>query len=266
MLIAISFGLLAAYGIFSFLRQQRLESERFRSSLQDIVVAAKEIPPGVTITTDMIKTTSYLKASIPPGAFSSPQQVTGKIAKTTLAAGEPMLPSRLGDKAGLTVLLTPGYRAIAVRVNEIIGVSGFITPNDRVDVIALVTPPSAANEPAKQISKIVLQNKRVLSVAQTVNEPKDGKPQIASSITLELTPEEAEKLSLASIEGQIVLALRAAQDERIVRTEGSTTRDLLNLAAPPPPPVPIAAPPPPVPMARYRVELYAGSKRSEFEF
>ena len=266
MLIAISFGLLAAYGIFSFLRQQRLDSERFRSSLQDIVVATKEIPSGAAITTDMVKTTSYLKASVPPGAFSSLQQVTGKIAKTSIASGEPMLPSRLADKAGLTVLLSPGHRAIAVRVNEIIGVSGFIVPNDRVDVIALVASPSATNEPAKQISKIVLQNKRVLSVAQTVNEPKDGKPQVASSITLELTPEEAEKLSLASIEGQIVLALRAAEDENIVDTPGSTTRDLLNLAAPPPP-VPIAAPPPPAaPPARYRVELYAGSKRSEFEF
>jgi len=265
MLIAISFGLLAAYGIFSFLRQQRLESERFRSSLQNVVVTTKDVPSGTTITSDMVKTTSYLKSSIPPGAFSSLQQVTGKIAKTTLTAGEPILPSRLGDKAGLTVLLTPGHRAIAVRVNEIIGVSGFIVPNDRVDVIALVAPPSATNEAAKQISKIVLQNKRVLSVAQTVNEPKDGKPQVASSITLELTPEEAEKLSLASIEGQIVLALRSAQDENIVLTKGSTTRDLLNLAAPPPPPVPIVAPPPPPP-ARYRVELYTGSKRSEFEF
>ena len=266
MLIAISFGLLAAYGIFSFLRQQRLESERFRSSLQNVVVTTKDVPSGTTITSDMVKTTSYLKSSIPPGAFSSLQQVTGKIAKSTLTTGEPILPSRLGDKAGLTVLLTPGHRAIAVRVNEIIGVSGFIVPNDRVDVIALVAPPSAANEGAKQISKIVLQNKRVLSVAQTVNEPKDGKPQVASSITLELTPEEAEKLSLASIEGQIVLALRSAQDENIVLTKGSTTSDLLNLAAPPPPPVPIVAPPSPPPPARYRVELYTGSKRSEFEF
>lgn len=271
MLIAISFGLLAAYGIFSFLRQQRLDSERFRSSLQEIIVAAKEIPSGATLTSDMVKSTSYLRASVPPGAFSSLQQVTGKVAKTTLTVGEPILPSRIGDKAGLTVLLTPGYRAIAVRVNEIIGVSGFIAPNDRVDVIALATPPSAANEPAKQISKIVLQNKRVLSVAQTVNEPKDGKPQIASSITLELTPEEAEKLSLASIEGQIVLALRSSQDDNIVRTEGSTTRDLLGLAAPPPrEPEKIIAPPPPPPLPsppmRYRVELYTGSRRSEFEF
>src|SRR5215203_830250 len=98
MLIAISFGLLASYGIFSFLRQQRLDSERFRSSLQNIVVVSKEIPAGATITTEMVKTTSYLKASIPPGAFSSLQQVTGKIAKTTLAVGEPVLPSRIGDK------------------------------------------------------------------------------------------------------------------------------------------------------------------------
>ncbi|MGE0821057.1 MAG: Flp pilus assembly protein CpaB [Candidatus Binatia bacterium] len=266
--VALSFGLIAAYGIFNFLRQQREQAEEFRRSTQNVVIAAKEIPAGAAITADMLKMSLHLKTSIPPGAFSSPGEVTGKIAKTTIVAGEPILPARLGDKGGLTVLLTPGYRAMAVRVNEIIGVSGFIAPNDRVDVIALVTPPAIANEDAKQISKIVLQNKRVLSVAQTVEERKEGKPQVASSITLELTPEEAEKLSLASLEGQIVLALRASQDEGIVRTEGSTTRDLLNIAAPPPP-APIQAeapPPPPAAAVRYRVEVYTGGRRSEYEF
>jgi len=267
-IVALFFGMLAAYGIFNYLRQQRLASEEFRKSTQDVIVAAKEIPSGTTIAPEMLKTTSYLKASIPPGAFSSPQEVTGKVTKTTITVGEPILNSRLGEKGGLTVLLNPGSRAIAVRVNEIIGVSGFIAPNDHVDVIALVERPATGNTTATRISKIVLQNKRVLSVAQTVEDRKDGQPQVASSITLELTPEEAEKLSLASLEGQIVLALRANQDKTVVRTGGSTTRDLLEIAEPPPPPPP--APPPqhveaPQP-TRYRVELYSGTARSELEF
>lgn len=268
-IVALFFGMLAAYGIFNYLRQQRLATEEFRKSTQDVIVASREIPSGTTITTDMIKPTSYLKASIPPGSFSTPQQISGKVTKSTLTVGEPILASRLGDKAGLTVLLTPGSRAIAVRVNEIIGVSGFIAPNDHVDVIALVDRPETGNTTAARISKIVLQNKRVLSVAQTVEERKDGQPQVASSITLELTPEEAEKLSLASLEGQIVLTLRAAQDDAFVRTEGSTTRDLLNIAAPPPPAPPPAPAPQriePLPPSRYRVELYSGAARSELEF
>jgi pilus assembly protein CpaB len=150
---------------------------------------------------------------------------------------------------------------MAIKVNEIIGVSGFIAPNDRVDVIAKVAAPGSDGA-EKQISKIVLQNKRVLSVAQTVEERKDGKPQVASSITLELTPEEAEKMTIASLEGQIVLALRSQQDENIVQTQGSTTRDLLSIAAPPP-----EAPAPAAPIQyRYRVEVYSGSKKSELEF
>ena len=230
-LVAVSFGLIAAYGVYNFLRQQRLAMEAFRHSTQDVVVAAKEIPAGTTITSDMVKLSSYLKTSVPPGSFSSPEQVNGRVVSTSVVVGEPLLASRMGEKAGLTVLLTPGHRAMAVKVNEIIGVSGFIAPNDKVDVIANVERPGANGQDA-QISKIVLQNKRVLSVAQTMEQNKDGKPQIASSITLELTPEDAEKLSLASMEGKILLALRSTQDEHIVQTKGSTTRDLLALAAP----------------------------------
>lgn len=266
-IIALFFGLIAAYGISNFLRQQRLAAEEFRKSTQDILVAAKEIPPGTPITNEMVKPTLYLKTSIPPGAFSSSQQVIGKISRVKIAVNEPLLDTRLGDKAGLTVLLTPGHRAIAVRVNEVVGVSGFIAPNDRVDVIAHVTYPATDGSPARQISKIVLQNKRVLSVAQNT-ERRSGEAQVASTITLELTPEEAEKLAVASLEGQIVLALRATQDNDEVHTRGSTTRDLLNIAPPPPPPTPVKVTPPPLPSPseKYRVAVYAGSKRSDVEF
>jgi pilus assembly protein CpaB len=125
--------------------------------------------------------------------------------------------------------LEAGKRAMALRVDEIIGVSGFIVPDDRVDVIVTTTPPGSKNQDDK-ISKIVLQNKRVLSVAQSV-EQKDGKPQVARSITVEVTPEESEKLSLATQDGQLVLALRSIGDDVDAKTAGSNKRDLLAVAA-----------------------------------
>ncbi len=259
-LLAISFGLLAAYGISNFLRQQQESAEQFRNSTQAVVVATKEIPAGTVVAEDMVQLSPYLKTSLPSGFSSSFDKVKGKVAKIDISIGEPVLETRLGDKAGLTVLLSPGQRAMAVQVNEVIGVSGFIAPNDRVDVIANLTPPGSEEGKAVQVSKIVLQNKRVLSVAQTSEERKDGKPQVASSITLELTPEEVEKLSVASREGQIILALRGQADDAIVPTRGSTAHDLLNIVAPQ------KKGAPPVTSAKYRVSVYMGDKKSEVEF
>ena len=197
LVIAVFFGFIAAYGIYNYLGQRDKDLESARAANQDILVAAQDILPGTTITDEiikkgMIKPVPWPKASIPAGAFSSPQQIVGKVNRVKILANEPLLESRLaGEGAGLTVRLEAGKRALAVRVDEIIGVSGFIVPDDRVDII-LTTTPLGAQQDAK-VSKIVLQNKRVLSVAQST-EQKDGKPQLARSITLELSPEEAEKL------------------------------------------------------------------------
>ncbi len=231
-------------------------------------MAAQDIPPGTTINEDvikkgMIKTTPWPKTSVPAGAFSSPQQIVGKVNRVKILANEPILESRLaGEGAGLTVRLEAGKRALAVGVNELIGVSGFIVPDDRVDII-LTTTPLGGNQESK-ISKIVLQNKRVLSVAQST-EQKDGKPQLARSITLELTPEEVEKLTLASSEGQIAMALRGLGDDAETRTIGSNKRDLLALASTAPKPGsggPVTQPPP----DKYRVEVIHGSTRNVVEF
>ena len=273
---AIFFGLIAAYGVYSFLRQQREATEALKSATQNVVVAAKEIPAGTNVTEKIIKEglvkeTSWPKASVPPGSFYSTNQVVGKTVKTKVVAGEPILESKLvGEGGGLASRLAAGYRAVAVKVDEVIGVSGFIAPDDRVDVIATLTPPGRGSQDEK-LSKIVLQNRRVLSVAQSV-EQKEGKPQVVRSITLEVTPEEAEKLSLAVFEGHVILALRAIGDEAAKITRGSTKRDLLALAAPsvprrkaerPPaaPPVSTEAPP-----QKYRVEVYRGSQKSVVEF
>ena len=235
LVVAVFFGLIAAYGIYNFLRQQRQAAEALRTETQNIVLANKDIPAGTTISDDfikkgMLKSGPWPKASVPAGAFSSPEQLVGKVNRVKILANEPILESRLaGEGAGLTVRLESGKRAMAVRVDEIIGVSGFIVPDDRVDVIVTATPPGADKQDDR-ISKIVLQNKRVLSVAQST-EQKDGKAQLARSITLEVTPDEAEKLSLASQEGSIVLALRGLGDDSEAKTLGSNKRDLLSVAS-----------------------------------
>jgi len=267
LVVAVFFGLIAAYGIYNFLSQQQKQADSLRAANQDIVVAARDIPPGTTFNDEafkggLVKTTPWPKSSIPAGAFSSPQQVVGKVNRVKILANEPILESRLaGEGAGLTVRLEAGKRALALRVDEIVGVSGFIVPDDRVDVI-LTTSPLGATQDSK-ISKIVLQNKRVLSVAQST-EQKDGKPQLARSITLEVTPEEAEKLSLASQEGQIVLALRGLGDDAQLTTIGSNKRDLLSIAAAPRKTSGgVVVPPPP---DKYRVEVIRGSTRNVVEF
>jgi pilus assembly protein CpaB len=265
LVVAVFFGLIAAYGIYNFLSQKQKETDSLKASNQDIVVAAQDIPPGTILNDEalkkgMIKTTPWPRSSIPTGAFSSPQQVIGKVNRVKILANEPILESRLaGEGAGLTVRLEAGKRALALRVDEIVGVSGFIVPDDRVDVILTTTPAGTAQD--AKISKIVLQNKRVLSVAQST-EQKDGKPQLARSITLEVTPEEAEKLSLASSEGQIVLALRGLGDDAQLSTIGSNKRDLLSLAAPRKTAAGIVQPPP----DKYRVEVIMGSNRNVVEF
>ena len=268
LVVAVFFGLIAAYGIYNFLRQQRQAAEALRQQTQSVVVAANEIPAGTAMNDEMIKkgmvkAVQYPKTSVPPGSFSSPEQLLGKTNRTKIMANEPILESRLaGEGAGLTTRLEAGKRAMAVRVDEIIGVSGFIVPDDRVDVIVTTTPPGNKNQDDK-ISKIVLQNKRVLSVAQSV-EQKDGKPQVARSITVEVSPEESEKLSLATQEGQIVLALRGIGDDVDAKTDGSNKRDLLAVAAPVRKggsrSVAIQAP------DKYRVEVLHGSDRKVVEF
>jgi pilus assembly protein CpaB len=267
LIVAVFFGLIAAYGIYNFLRQQRQAAEELKTATSEIVIAGKDIAAGTAMTEKLIsdgtvKVASWPKASVPVGAFTSTGQVVGKINKAKIVAGEPILESRLaGDGTGLTVRLEAGKRAMAVRVDEIIGVSGFLMPDDRVDVI-VTTAPAGANGQNDKLSKIVLQNKRVLSVAQSV-EQKDDKPQLAHSITLEVTPEEAEKLSLASQEGQIILTLRGLGDDAVAQTRGSSKNDLLSTVAPAKGPLArrVAAPP-----EKYRVEVIHGSERKTLDF
>src|ERR1051325_974902 len=272
LVVAVFFGLIAAYGIYNFLRQQKDVAESLRTATQNVVVATKDIPAGTMINDELvkkgaIKAVPWPKTSVPGGSFTTPEQVVGKTNRLKILANEPILESRLaGEGAGLTTRLERGKRAMAVKVDEIIGVSGFIVPDDRVDVIVTTVPPGSNNQENK-ISKIVLQNKRVLSVAQNV-EQKEGKPQVARSITLEVSPEESEKLSLASQEGQVVLALRGTGDDSEAKTIGSNKRDLIAAVAATPRPrvAGSSASPRATPPDKYKVEVIQGNNRKVVEF
>ncbi len=258
---ALFFGFIAAYGIHNFLRQQREAAKALQIATQDVVVATQEIKPGTTLSREMVKVVSWPKASVPPGSFSASRHTIRKVVMVKTLAGEPVTKSKLvGGGAGLTVRLTPGYRAMAVKVDEIVGVSGFIAPNDHVDVITTVERNGKSGQNQK-ISKIVLQNKRVLSVAQKIEREKD-EPKVVRSITLEVTPAEGEKLSLASLQGKVILALRAIGDHNVVRTRGSTMRDLLGLARARRKPTSNGI----TPRQKYKVEVYMGNQKTVQEF
>jgi pilus assembly protein CpaB len=254
---AVIFGFIAAAASYNYLRQQNAAAEAMKKSLQKIIVAAKDMPSGTmidekAIADGLLKEVAWPKDSIPAGSFSSTNELLGKAVNIKLVAGEPILASRVGGGLGLPGRLTPGYRALAMKVDEVSGVSGFIAPDDRVDVIATVNAPGGEG----RISKIVLQDKRVLSVASNAEQKSTG--QMARSITLEVTPEEAEKLSLAQSEGPLSLALRSSRDEKKVMTAGSSAREIFG--GPQKAAVKAAAP------RKQEVEVYLGNKKSVAEF
>lgn len=257
---AVIFGFIAAAGSYNYLRQQSAAAEAMKKALQRVVVAAKDLPAGTMIdqkalSDGLVKEVDWPRDSIPTGSFSSTDKLLGKAVNIKVVAGEPILASRIGDTSGLPGRLTPGYRALAMKIDEVSGVSGFIAPDDRVDVIATVNA-AGGNE---RISKIVLQDKRVLSVASNA-EQKGTTGQMARSITLEVTPEEAEKLSLAQNEGSLSLALRSARDEKKVSTSGSSAREMFG--GPPQAKAAIKAATP----HKQEVEVYLGNKKSVAEF
>ena len=218
-----------------------------------IVVAGADIDIGQRLAPEMAKLVEWPTDSVPKGAFTDPQKLSGRVLRSSVLAGEPLSESKLapaGTLGGLSALITEGKRAITVRVNDVIGVAGFALPGNYVDIIVsteTVPDPNAAQARARNISKIVLERILVLAVAQEVNRD-ETKPKVVNAVTLEVTPEQAEKLDLARSVGTLSLALRNQVDPAAAATEGATKDNLLP-AAPAAPPARVAAGP-----ARPRVQ------------
>jgi pilus assembly protein CpaB len=196
---------------------------------QEIVVATADIPIGSKILDNQVKVASFPKESIPPGSITDIKTVPGRIAVRPIAAGDPITEQKLMPKEGaagagiMTYLVPDGHRAVTVAVNEVAGVAGFLTPADRVDVVVTTQPPGSTNK----ISKIVLQNVPILAIGQ-ITQMKEGKPVVVPTVTLDLTPDDSEKLVLAAAQGQLQMLLRNISDTAKVEAKGATIRKVLG--------------------------------------
>lgn len=206
-------------------------AQQGRVASNRIVVAALDLELGSRINTQMLKTVDWPSGSIPPGALSDPQALQDRVLKTSVLRGEPVLEAKLapvGTKGGLSAVIPEGKRAMTVRVNDVIGVAGFALPGNYVDIVVNTQlEGEARNGQDKQISKIVLEHILVLAVAQEANRD-ETKPKVVNAVTLELTPEQAEKLDLARSVGTLSLVLRNQIDKNEVDTRGIMKRQLLT--------------------------------------
>lgn len=223
----------------------------------EIAVAAVDIELGGRLSPEMLKMVKWPTGSVPPGAFPQLAVLDGRVAKTSIMRGEPVMESKLapvGTKGGLSAVVQEGKRAMTVRVNDVVGVAGFALPGNYVDIMVNTSDEgSRRGDQDKSISKIVLERILVLAVAQEASRD-ETKPKVVNAVTLEVAPEEAEKLDLARSVGTLSLVLRNQIDPKPGETAGATKATLLKeevVAAAPPKPAPAAAPAPaPRPVVR----------------
>ncbi|MGJ5819211.1 Flp pilus assembly protein CpaB [Paludibaculum fermentans] len=189
------------------------------SDLRDMVIAARPLPVGLTVKTADVKVIKVPVQAFPKGAFSKPEDVLDRPVVSSILAEEPISEGRLaqrGSGVGLAPIIPVGMRAVTVRVNDVVGVAGYVLPGMRVDVLITGHPPGNQTT----VTKTVLQNILVLSSGQMMQTDQSGKPVDAPNVTVLVTPQQAELLTLAGNEGRIQLVLRNGGDQNIEKTEG----------------------------------------------
>lgn len=226
--IALSVGV--ALGAVVLASQWMLAQTKVASS--KVVVTKADINLGTRLTAQMLKVVDWPRESLPEGAYDDPEKLKDRVIKTSLLSGEPVLESKLaplGTQGGLSAVIGEGKRAMTVRVNDVVGVAGFALPGNYVDIVVNTEDESAAPRTSsnKSISKIVLEHILVLAVAQESGRD-DTKPKVVNAVTLEVTPEQAEKLDLARSVGQLSLVLRNQLDTSPVTTVGSNKAQMLD--------------------------------------
>lgn len=229
-LLAIIVGALAAALVYRQVRDLRQQVEQAHDNVQratvDVVVANAPIPLGAKIEEHQVRTVAWPADIEPQGAVRDPKLAVGTITRTSIDKNQPIVQAALVPAGAglLPTMIEVGMRGMSVRVDDVTGVSGFITPNSRVDVLVAGNPD---NGEQGQRSRMVLQNIRVLATGRTV-EQKDDKPIEVPTVTLLVSPEEAERLTLATRYEPVRLALRNYRDEGVAHTSGVSTRSLLG--------------------------------------
>src|SRR5215208_6712874 len=234
---ALIFGVLAAVSVSKYLSS----AQAYTKNLNKVAVAKVAIPLGSKIIAEQIMVVQFPKESTPDGAYDSPEKLAGRVAVVNIAAKEPITESRLapeGTAAGLSAIIPEGYRAMTVKVDDAAGISGFIIPGTLVDVVVTIDPREGSGN-QDPISKIVLQNIKVLANGQNIDKPKDEREaNSVKAVTLQVTPEQAEKLALASSEGKLQLVMRNQIDQGDQQTPGVNKRNLLSGSVATPAPEP----------------------------
>lgn len=262
-------GFLASFLVYRVVSQAA--SARSDQS-EPILVATVDLGLADTVTSQHIKLVNWPKASVPPGALRTPAEAEGRVVRSSVVAGEPLIDGKLAPqlsgRGGIMPMLIPeGQRGVTIRVDEAMRESGFVLPNSRVDVLVSM-PKAGTNE---KIAKVILQDVTVLAAGQTV-EMKDNKPVTNTTVTLALTPQQVERLAVAQSEGRLMLVQRNLRDTQFVRTPGATPSSLLSDIAPAPKPegkptVLARSAPLPVPVVeKYPVAVIRGTKLSEQTF
>lgn len=193
-----------------------------------LVVASQALPFGALISSESIKTIRVPETLFPKGGFSRTEDVLGRSVVSPIEPDEPVVEVRIAPKGsgvGLAPMIPPGLRAIAVKVNEVVGVAGFVLPGMRVDVLVTGRPPGLNDT----VTTTVLQNIPVLSAGQSIQVDTKGQPISATVVTLLVSPPQAEALTLANSEGHVQLVLRNNSDQEVARTPGRQLRELLAL-------------------------------------
>ncbi|MDQ3651448.1 MAG: Flp pilus assembly protein CpaB [Acidobacteriota bacterium] len=223
---AVVFGLIATVAVTRYLAN----AQAYTKNLGNVVVAKFPIPLGTKITAELLGTTPIPRGSTPEGAFDSTDNVIGRVAITNIGVREPITSSKLaveGSAGGLSAVIPEGYRAMTVKVDDVVGISGFVMPGSFVDIVAVIEPAdrTSNNNP---ISKIVLQNIKVLANGKNID-LKDGREATnVKAVTLQVTPGQAEKLALATNEGKLQLVMRNYGDQDDADTRGADKESLLS--------------------------------------
>ncbi len=275
--VALGAALVASY--VAYVAMQRVSARSAAPDTVPVVVATRPVPMGTLLTSDYVKVVEWPAASPVEGAAARVDDVIDRGVVLPMAVNEPVTEAKLaarGTGAGLPPTITPGMRAISIKVNEVVGVAGFVVPGSKVDVLVTIEPPQQAGQ-RNRMTRVVVSNVQVLTAGSRIDQEaaqKEGKPIPTSVVTLLVSPEDAERIALAQNEGQVTLTLRNPLDTASAATPGARLASLLGtqtdntpaqvrtVRRTAPRPARVDAPAPPVAKA-YVVETIRGAKRTE---
>ena len=223
LLAALLLAAVAAYGARTYIANKASQAARAKLATKSLVVAARNLEPGTEIKPEDLSSQRWPLDSVPKGAFSKNKGLIGRVVPNGLLKGEPVMVSKLapeGSEGGMSAVVSDGMRAVTVKVDDVIGVAGYVKKGDRVDVLATADTGAFNKDPA---AKLILQDVEVLAVKKNPEE-KEGKKRSGSRrmqvVTLTLKPAQIEPLALASTQGKLLLALRNQSDRVQAKTKG----------------------------------------------